>query len=90
MKKFRILISAFVLLTIVACEEVPPLINYEESKSLKDTTYLINTVPAAELKNVLLEDVSGVKCVNCPDAAVIAKSIMDAFPGRVFTSVLHK
>ncbi len=89
MKKFRILISAFVLLTIVACEEVPPLINYEESKSLKDTTYLINTVPAAELKNVLLEDVSGVKCVNCPDAAVIAKSIMDAFPGRVFTSVLH-
>ena len=89
MKKLRILISSIVLLTLVACEEVPPLINYEESKSLKDTTYLINTIPAAEPKNVLLEDVSGVKCVNCPDASVIAKSIMVAFPGRVFTTVMH-
>ncbi len=89
MKKLRILISFIVLLTLVACEEVPPLINYEESKSLKDTTYILSTVPVAEPINVLLEDVSGVKCVNCPDAAVIAKSIMDAFPGRVFTTVMH-
>lgn len=89
MKKLRILFSSVVLLTLVACEEVPPLINYEESKSLKDTTYVVSTVPVAEPKNVLLEDVSGVKCVNCPDAAVIAKSIMDAFPGRAFTTVMH-
>lgn len=89
MKKLRILFSSVVLLTLVACEEVPPLINYEESKSLKDTTYVLSTVPPAEPKNVLLEDVSGVKCVNCPDATVIAKSIMKAFPGRAFTTVMH-
>ena len=89
MKKLRILFSSIVLLTLVACEEVPPLINYEESKSLKDTTYVLSSVPPAEPKNVLLEDVSGVKCVNCPDATIIAKSIMAAFPGRAFTTVLH-
>ena len=89
MKTLRILFSSAVLLTVVACKEVPPLINYEESKSLTDTTYVTTTIPAAEPKNVLLEDISGVKCVNCPDAAVIAKSIMDAFPDRVFSTVLH-
>ncbi|MBP9186767.1 MAG: Omp28-related outer membrane protein [Bacteroidia bacterium] len=89
MKSLRIILSSVILLTMVACEEVPPLINYEESKSLNDTTYVLSVAPAAEPKNVLLEDVSGVKCVNCPDAAIIAKSIMDAFPERVFTTVMH-
>ena len=89
MKKLCILFSFVLLLSLVACEEVPPLINYEESKSLKDTTYVLSIVPVAEPKNVLLEDVSGVKCVNCPDATVIAKSIMAAFPGRAFTTVMH-
>ncbi len=89
MKKLCILFSFVLLLSLVACEEVPPLINYEESKSLKDTTYVLSIVPVAESKNVLLEDVSGVKCVNCPDATVIAKSIMKAFPGRAFTTVMH-
>jgi hypothetical protein len=89
MKKLCILFSSVLLLSLVACEEVPPLINYEESKSLKDTTYVLSIVPVAEPKNVLLEDVSGVKCVNCPDATVIAKSIMAAFPGRAFTTVMH-
>lgn len=89
MKTLRILFASVVLLTMVACEEVPPLINYQESKSLTDTTYITATIPAAQLKNVLLEDVSGVKCVNCPDAAVISKSIMDAYPERVFATVLH-
>jgi len=89
MKKLCTLFSSVLLLILVACEEVPPLINYEESKSLKDTTYVLSTVPVPEPKNALLEDVSGVKCVNCPDATVIAKSIMKAFPGRVYTTVMH-
>jgi len=89
MRKLRTLFISVVMLTVVACEEVPPLINYEESKSLKDTTYVLSIVPPSEPKNVLLEDVSGVKCVNCPDATVIAKSIMKAFPGRAFTTVMH-
>lgn len=75
-------------LVVVACKEVPPPINYEVSKQLKDTTY-VEAPATPQQKSVLLEDVSGVKCVNCPDAAVIAKSVIDAFPGRAYTTVLH-
>lgn len=78
-----------ILTAFAACKEEPPFINYEESKQLKDTTYIKLPAPTAQLKNVLLEDISGVKCVNCPDAAVIAKSIIAAFPGRAFTTVMH-
>lgn len=78
-----------ILTTFAACKEEPPFINYEESKQFKDTTYIVQTIPAAQPKNVLLEDISGVKCVNCPDAAVIAKGILAAFPGRAFTTVMH-
>lgn len=76
-------------LAFTACKEVPPPINYEESRQLKDSTYIESPVSSPQNKSVLLEDVSGVKCVNCPDAAVIAKSILDAFPGRAYTTVLH-
>lgn len=87
MKKIiGIVIIAFI---VASCEEVPPPINYEKSTQLKDTTYVKTPAPAAQQKHVLLEDVSGVKCVNCPDAAIIAKSILDAFPGRAFTTVMH-
>ena len=78
-----------VAIVFAACKEVPPAINFEESKQLRDTTYVVATVPAAQNKNVLIEDVSGVQCVNCPDAAVIAKDIMDANQHRVFAAVLH-
>jgi hypothetical protein len=76
-------------LAFTACKEVPPAINYEVSKKLKDTAYITTTIPAAQPKNVLIEDVSGVQCVNCPDAAVIAKQVMDANPDRAFSVVMH-
>lgn len=88
MKK-SFLYIAFVALVFTACKEVPPAINYEVSKKLKDTTYVTGTIPAAQSKNALIEDVSGVQCVNCPDAAVISKQIMDANPDRVYSIVMH-
>lgn len=78
-----------IALFVASCEEVPPPINYEKSTQVTDTTYIKLPAPAPQQKHVLLEDVSGVKCVNCPDAAIIAKSILDAFPGRAFTTVMH-
>lgn len=89
MRNLTGILSAVVLLMVVACKEVPPAINYEVSKQLKDTTYITGTIPAAQPKNVFLEDVSGVQCVNCPDAAVISKDIMNAHPDRVYSMVMH-
>jgi len=60
---------------MVSCdEELPPVIMTEEEKPLLDTFY-IGSVPAASVKKVLLFDVTGVRCNNCPKAAVLAKSL---------------
>lgn len=84
------LLSAFALVVILwGCKEKAPFINYEESTKLTDSTYVELTVATPQPKTMLLEDVSGVKCVNCPDAAVVARGIMNAFPGRAFNIVMH-
>ncbi len=40
-------------------------------------------------RNILLEDFTGHRCVNCPAAAVNAKLLEDANPGRVFVASVH-
>lgn len=40
-------------------------------------------------RNLLLEDYTGHKCPNCPAAAIIAKDIELANPGRVFVASIH-
>ncbi len=41
------------------------------------------------LKNVLLEDYTGHRCVNCPAAGTLAKQLEDNNPGRVFVASIH-
>lgn len=82
------LITAMVL--FAACEEIPPFINYEEDQFTgTDTTYVLDIVPAKQDKNVLIEDISGVRCPNCPEANALAQSILDANPGRVAVMTIH-
>jgi len=38
---------------------------------------------------ILLEDLTGVKCSNCPIASTIAKDIMLSFPGKVVVIGIH-
>jgi hypothetical protein len=60
----------------------------EEEKPLLDTFY-IGSVPAASVKKVLLFDVTGVRCNNCPKAAVLAKSLAASNSGRVEVVALY-
>ncbi|MEY4193217.1 MAG: hypothetical protein RJA00_1448 [Bacteroidota bacterium] len=74
---------------MVSCdEELPPVIMTEEEKPLLDTFY-IGSVPAASVKKVLLFDVTGVRCNNCPKAAVLAKSLASSNSGRVEVVALY-
>ena len=74
---------------MVSCdEELPPVIMTEEEKPLLDTFY-IGSVPAASVKKVLLFDVTGVRCNNCPKAAVLAKNLSSSNSGRVEVVALY-
>lgn len=79
---FYLSICVLIVATFSSCKEEPPYINYTPPQSIFDTTYLTATYSATP-KQVLIEDISGAGCSNCPKAATIAHSIIDANAGRV-------
>lgn len=86
MTKIAIPVSILILALfgLQGCKEVPPFINYTEpDKPLLDTTYIVTTLPAVQSKRVLLFDVTGVRCNNCPNAALKAEEISNNNPGKV-------
>lgn len=73
-----------------ACTEVPPYINYGADVELrKDTCYTVKDIPDPQDRNAMVEDISGVRCVNCPEAAEAAHAIDLKYPGRVVVATLH-
>lgn len=79
-----------ILFALISCSEIPPFIDYSEPVLLAtDTTYITANLPQNVKKNVLIEDISGVKCNNCPKAADIAHEIQDKHPDRVVVLTLH-
>jgi hypothetical protein len=69
------------LVVIPACKENKPSITFGESgtKVLSDTTYFLTEaeIPEADYRGILVEDLTGVKCIACPNAADAAKAIKD-------------
>ena len=43
----------------------------------------------SDVENILIEDYTGHRCGNCPDAAVLAHELKEANPGRVFVASVH-
>ncbi|NQW43189.1 MAG: Omp28-related outer membrane protein [Bacteroidetes bacterium] len=73
----NLLYLLFIPILFYACEEVPPAIDFSQPTILlKDSTFIASVIPAAQHKAVLLEDITGVKCINCPNAAIVAKGIV--------------
>ena len=64
--------SVFIL---ASCEEEPPFIDFSAGVVVQDTSYIYNTPVTPQLKSMLIEDVTGVRCVNCPDAATKADEL---------------
>ncbi|HZG00702.1 MAG TPA: Omp28-related outer membrane protein, partial [Chitinophagales bacterium] len=48
-----------------------------------------DTTSTAQAKNTILEEVTGVRCVNCPEAHELAKQIATDHPGRVELVSIH-
>ncbi len=70
-------------LWFTACKEEPPYINYEPQYVTSETTYVDVNVPVPQPREVLIEDMSGVQCINCPDGAKVIRDLKANNPGRV-------
>ncbi|MBA3647197.1 MAG: Omp28-related outer membrane protein [Chitinophagales bacterium] len=70
-----VLISIFIL----SCQEIGPGINIENSNNNADSTE----------KKVLIENFTGVQCVNCPQGDTLIENLIQQYPGRVEVIDIH-
>ena len=55
------LFASFLCLMISSCEEEGPAVILDEAETLSDTTYITSTIPSAQDKVVLMEELTGVR-----------------------------
>lgn len=86
---FSILVAAG--LFISSCKEVPPNIDLTTPVTPGDTvTVPFDAALSLQKRNVLIEDFTGVRCINCPKAHVAAADIARSYPaGRVVVVAEH-
>lgn len=98
MKKILLtLLAAFSLgLIIPSCDKVefPNIPISGVDTTLYPGSFSEYTIPSFSentnsFRNVLIEDFTGHRCPACPAAAVIAKGLEEANPGRVFVASIH-
>jgi hypothetical protein len=81
MKKKRAFAFVLVLAIFSACKETNPPIDFGKDgvSSLKHICYSLDEsqIPDASLRGILIEDLTGVSCVACPNAAVVIDSIKE-------------
>jgi hypothetical protein len=82
-----------VMLAIASCMETPPPIDYGDSNVnfLNDTSYtkLESEIPDPDSLVVSIDDLTGIRCVNCPEVAARAKAVESMYPGRVVVKSLY-
>ncbi len=90
MKKILFALSLLVGVALLSsCEEIPPYINFEPESVVEDTTYVSSEIPTAQQRQIVIEEITGVRCPNCPTAQAEAKAISARFPNRVNILTLH-
>lgn len=82
------LFTVFIFLLLAGCTEVPPPGVDLGSDFKEDTTYVSN-VEAPQLKNVLIEEFTGVSCPPCPGGHDVVKSIKAQYPDRIVVIAYH-
>lgn len=77
---FYTILSVFVMFILnSACDEI------DEPYVRNGSTPIGDTLK----RNILIEDFTGHKCPNCPEAAVLAKELREDHPGQVFLLTVH-
>ena len=76
------------LLFMTSCEEIGPVIDLTGSFSA-DTTYIAADIETPQIKNVLLEEFTGVRCVNCPKAHELLDNLEAQYVTRLISLSAH-
>jgi hypothetical protein len=84
-------IFALAVVVMAGCvkEVPPPGLVLDEGIETKDTTYITAAIPAAQTKNVLFEEASGVHCTNCPDGAELLAQLKVDNPNRILSATVY-
>ncbi len=89
MQRVMILMAAFVMALFASCEEqIPPGLDLGGSAVAVDSTY-IASVETKQDKQVLIEEITGVTCTNCPDGARQLKSIIQQNGDKAILVAIH-
>lgn len=74
-----LVIPVLIVITIIpACTEKGPDIELtDEQRAFKDTTYVASTIQNQQQKHVVLEEFTGVRCVNCPEADSLITDLLN-------------
>lgn len=90
LKLLGIMVLLLLIIITNGCKEVGPNINLgSKNKSLSDTTYIENPLQAPEEKNVVMEEFTGVQCVNCPAGHQIIKTLQSTYQRRLVVVSYH-
>jgi len=75
-------------LLIASCSEVGPAIDLTGTFTA-DTTYVTNQVENPQVKNVLLEEFTGVRCTNCPEGHELLDNLENQYGSRFIAVSAH-
>jgi hypothetical protein len=86
-----IIISVLLILGLLinACKEINPPINSGTSGALSSSTYIESPAQAPEPKNVLIEEMTGVSCNNCPPAHIVLDNLITTNNNHVIGVSYH-
>lgn len=89
-KFFAFSLSVLSVFNFVGCKETCPNVDFSVPVASDTVAVPFDATLSSQTRNVLLEDFTGVQCVNCPDGHTIAASIINTYsPGKVVVVAEH-
>lgn len=89
MKKTFIYTASALLLFAASCKENVLPMDFSEATLAEDSTYVAKVVEPAEPRRLLIEELSGVTCVNCPQGSEMLETLNTQNPGQLSIITFH-
>ncbi len=87
--KIKYLISlALLTLMLWSCDEIPPVVS-SGSTSTGDCTIADPSVVASQQRQVLIEEFTGVRCVNCPAGSQAIEDLISIYGDQLVAISIH-